>query len=510
MKKSRRYQLPTNNELTTNHYSLTTTIATALNDCPPGTLFLASVSGGADSTAMLAALASIRDAQSGFELRCIHVEHGIRPAAESRGDAEFVRSLCNTLRVPCHVTSIKPGKVAALAKKRGIGIEAAARLYRRRAWYRHLRRLETEGQRPQTRPPSVRILVAHTADDMRETALMRILRGSGPSGLAAMPASRGRILRPLMSLSRRDVLEYLSKKNITWREDSTNTNTQFLRNRIRRLLIPHLDEHFPQWRGAIAALAKTQSLTAAFIRKEAVHRVKWGVGIEHSKHGVLLSRADYKQQPYSPFPKAALPPPHSLYTDTENFFSQPAIIREEALFQGINRLGIPAKIKRANIRRFAEGSLTAVDLGQLQIRHDSHNVTIGATEKDDFDPLSTTHYPLPTNHYFSLLINAPGSYNLKGIAIEVANCDPADCYSDVFLGLLPLVFRPSFGEFPGAIMVAEDFRGIAAFIGPGGLLQCGESRDRKGRAVWITMTRVSGSGASRSIQNEGIDVQRQK
>jgi tRNA(Ile)-lysidine synthase len=411
---------------------------------------------------MLAALAAIKDTQGGFKLRCIHVEHGIRPAVESRGDAEFVRSFCKKIHVPCHVTAIKPGKVAALAKRRGIGIEAAARLYRRRAWRRHLQRLEGEGH------TQVRILVAHTADDMRETALLRILRGSGPSGLAAMPASRGRILRPLITLSRHDVLNYLSEKNIAWREDSTNTDTQFLRNRIRKLLIPRLNEHFPQWGGAIAALAKTQSLTADFIRKEAVHRVKWGVGIEHSKHGVLLSRADYKQQP------------HSLLTDTETFFAQPAIIREEALFRGINRLGIPAKIRRTNVRRFAQGKLTAVDFGPLQLRKDAQHIMILAVEKDE-------------DSGFCLLIKAPGSYNLKGIAVEVADVHPADyhpvdCHQNVFFSLLPLVFRPCFGEFPRAVttappaitglaaIVAEDFLGTAAFIGTDGLLQCRENQ----------------------------------
>jgi tRNA(Ile)-lysidine synthase len=441
LKKSKYYKLPTNNETPTPH-SLEATIAAVLKDCPPGTVFLASVSGGADSIAMLAALAAlVGSGGQGFQLRCIHIEHGIRPAAESRGDAVFVRSFCNTLRVPCHITSIKPGKVSALAKSRGMGIEAAARLYRRRAWRRHLRRLETKDK-------PVRIFVAHTADDMRETTLMRILRGSGPSGLAAMPASRGRILRPLISLRRHDVLDYLAERNIAWREDSTNADTRFLRNRIRRLLIPHLNEHFPQWGGAIAALAETQSLTAEFIRKEAANRIKW-------------------QIPNPPRRHCRPPTPHSLFTNIEIFFSQPIIIREEALFQGINKLGIPAKIKRTNIRRFAKGKLAAVDLGPLQIRCDSHHITIVAMEKEDeFEDLFTLPRRIRTpkgalpspgtadsscagttlisqgqrpltgriigspTPYFSLLIKAPGSYNLKGIAIDVASAHSEGYHSE--------------------------------------------------------------------------------
>jgi tRNA(Ile)-lysidine synthase len=400
---------------------------------------------------MLAALANLRD-RFPYPLHCIHIEHGIRPREESRGDAEFVRSLCKKFHVPCCVVSIKPGKIAAVAKDRGIGIEAAARLYRRRIWFREARRIEAAEGRP------VRILTAHTADDMLETVLMRIFRGSGPSGLAAMPVSRGRLLRPLITLSRRDILDYLTKKNIHWREDSTNTDTQFLRNRIRHCLIPQLNEHFPQWRSAISSLAKTQSLTAEFIRQEAANRIKWS-------------------SPPNNYPL--------LTTHYSLFFAQPAIIREEALFQGINKLGLPAKIKRKNIRHFAEGKVAAIDLGPLQLRHDSHHIMILAI-----------HSPLPTTHSengFLLLIKTPGSYNLNKIAIKVSPC-PADGTSNGFFALLPLVLRPCFKDdcieldngrkitprdlrFPADI-TAEDSRGSAAFIGFNGLLRRGTAAPR--------------------------------
>jgi tRNA(Ile)-lysidine synthase len=459
------YQLPT--ILPTTNYQLETILAAALEECPPGAVLLASVSGGADSTAMLAALAAIRDCaadQYDFELRCIHIEHGIRRETESRGDAAFVRSLCQKLNVPCAIVSIKPGKIQAVAKSRGMGIEAAARLYRRRAWSRQTRRLEAEGH-------EVRILVAHTADDMRETVLMRIFRGSGPSGLAAMPSRRGRILRPLLTANRRDVLDYLAEKKLSWREDSTNTDIQFLRNRIRHCLIPQLNELFPQWKNTITALAETQSLAAAFIREEAARRIKW-----------VPSSIPYQL----------------LTTNYQLFSAEPAIIREEALFQGINQLGLPARIKRKNIRRFAAGCCTVLDLGQLRIKRDSRQITLFAVEKDDSDEFpSTTNYQLSTTNYqlstinskngFSLLIYAPGSYNLKGIAIEVTDVQPADNHQDVFISLLPLVFRPRFNgdsiEQNGrdivpaadvfadaAVFAALDALGTVAFVGPDGLL----------------------------------------
>jgi tRNA(Ile)-lysidine synthase len=424
---------------------------------------------------MLVALAAIRDraeTHHGFELRCIHIEHGIRPETESRGDAAFVRSLCQKLNVPCGVVSIKPGRIQTMAKSRGIGIEAAARMYRRRAWFRQARRLEAEG-----RP--VRILVAHTADDMRETALMRIFRGSGPSGLAAMPVSRGRILRPLLAVSRRDVLDYLAEKNLTWREDSTNIDIQFLRNRIRHGLIPQLNEHFPQWRGAITALAATQSLAAAFIRAEAARRIKW-----------TPSSLPYQL----------------LTTNYQLFSAEPAIIREEALFQGINQLGLPVRIKRKNIRRFAEGRITVLDLGQVRIKRDSRQITLFAVTDT------------PENG-FSLLIYAPGSYNLKGIAIEVADVYPADGHQNVFFSLLPLVFRPVINDdrikqgsrsitsatfAAAATFTALDALGIAAFAGPSGLLVC---RDAAAAALQEALQEAF-QGALQTADNKTMSIVR--
>jgi len=338
-----------------NSINLENTVAAVLAEYPAG-VYLAAVSGGADSTAMLAALAAVRDkGQTALNLRCIHVEHGIRPAEESQGDAAFVRSLCEQFEVPCRVVSIAPGKIAAAAKDRGMGIEAAARHYRHRAWFREAARLEAESGAPGGAALPARVLTAHTADDMRETVLMRLLRGAGPSGLAAMPVSRGRILRPLISLSRRDALNYLSEKNISWREDSTNSDIRFLRNRVRRRLIPLLEESFPQWRVGVAALGETQSLAADFIQSEAALRVQWQTA------------------------------PQSRSTDTQNFFAQPPIIREEALFQGIDQLLPSASafkraasqtIKRKNIHRFCEGGITAIDLGSLRLTRDARRITI--------------------------------------------------------------------------------------------------------------------------------------
>ncbi|MCL2196659.1 MAG: tRNA lysidine(34) synthetase TilS [Treponema sp.] len=329
-------------------------LLSVLNNYPKDSLLLAGVSGGADSMAMLAALcaAGLRE-----RLVCMHVEHGLRPAEESRGDADFVRNFCKTNEIECKVKHIPQGKIAAFAQRKGIGIEAAARFYRHRAL-----RYEA-GQLGK----NTLILLAHTKDDLLETVLMRILRGSGPSGLAAMPEKRGQILRPILGASREDVIRYLKAKNITWREDSTNTDEKFLRNRIRRRLVPLLNDAFPSWKTNLHALAQTQSLTAEFISKEADKYIKW---IEKE---------------------------FSLSTEDANFFAQPQIVREEAVFQAINTL-LPSassappreillnlSIKRSVVRHFCEGSVNAADLGPVKIRRERENITISTAKKDFFE-----------------------------------------------------------------------------------------------------------------------------
>ncbi|MCL2233215.1 MAG: tRNA lysidine(34) synthetase TilS [Treponema sp.] len=305
---------------------------------------------------MLAALANVRKG-AGFALHCVHVEHGIRPPEESRGDASAVQALCEKLDVPCRVVSIAPGKIAAFAANGGPGIEGAARAFRRRALLRERRRTGADY-----------ILTAHTRDDLQETVLMRVLRGSGPAGLAAMPQVRAFMLRPLLELTRQDVLSYLEEKAIPHRTDSTNADTRFLRNRIRHKLIPLLDECFPSWRTSLMSLAETQSLTANFLAAETRRRLPWKGG----KGRLRLDEAD--------------------------FLSAPPILREEAIFAGADTLAracgpVP---KRAVVRRAAGAG--AADLGPVRLRRQGGFIEL------------TPALRSPGERGFSLVINEAGEY----------------------------------------------------------------------------------------------------
>jgi len=424
--------------------------------------------------AMLAALCTVTRKE---ELFCLHVEHGIR-AEESLADAEFVRDFCEKQKINCRIVSISQGKIASFARQRGVGIEAAARHFRRKALFRYAAHL---GE-------NTRILTAHTMDDMLETALMRVFRGAGPSGLAAMPVNRGRILRPLLSMTRADVIGYLAEKKIPWREDSTNKDEKFLRNRIRLCLVPLLNESFPSWKSGTINMAQTQSLTADFIGEEAKCRVIWeggnrdwglGTGDRCSQSTLIGNKLRFQTSlpsPYSPVPTP------SFSTNEENFFSQPEIIREEALFLGIDLLlsGVknPRPVRRSVVRRFCAGIVTAADLGSLLARRSGGSVVLTAKKKS----LSESG--------FSVLIKEPGFYNLKNVSVEVRpsyshGCDSYGCGEEnSFYALLPFVLRKSFKDdflFCGGkkltrrnlaknLISAVDAYGTAAFIGAQGVL----------------------------------------
>jgi tRNA(Ile)-lysidine synthase len=314
---------------------------------------------------MLAALAEIRR-KKGWVLGCLHVEHGIRPAEESRGDAIAVRKLCKKLGVPCRVVHIPPGAVAEAARSRRIGIEAAARLFRHAAWNREAAGTGAE-----------RVLVAHTRDDLLETALMRVLRGAGPAGLAAMPRVRGRILRPLLELSRSRVLAYLEERGIPFRTDSTNADSAFLRNRIRNRLVPFLDELFPGWRTSLVHLGETQRLVAEFLSAEAERRIPWeeapGPGLREGRPCRVSRQA---------------------------FFSQPEILREEGVFLAADRIG--GQPRRGSVRRFTRDGRRVLDLGGLRLEAAGDWVTASPRAGGRGE------------EGFSLLIKEPGIYKLKG------------------------------------------------------------------------------------------------
>ena len=196
------------------------------------------VSGGADSMCLLHLLSSL-----GCRVCAAHYEHGIR-GEEALRDAAFVEGFCRERGIPC---VIEHGDVPAWAAAEGLGLEEAARTLR----YDFLQRTaEARG--------ATLIATAHTRDDQAETLLLRLARGTGSAGLRGIPARRGNIVRPLLSVSRREIVAYLLENGIPHVEDSTNSDEAYSRNLIRRRVVPallELNPRFPEAAARTAALA---------------------------------------------------------------------------------------------------------------------------------------------------------------------------------------------------------------------------------------------------------------
>ncbi len=204
---------------------------TAYHLLPSEGWLVVGVSGGPDSVCLLHLLKRLCASDGPFprvSLHVAHLEHGIR-GEESRADAAFVADLAQQWSLPYTVESVD---VPALARKERLSLEDAAR----RARYQFLRCVAAA-------VGAARIAVAHHAGDQVETLVMHWLRGSGLAGLAGMRPREGDIIRPLLEISREDILRYCQAHALPFREDSSNLDKRFLRNRLRQELLPVLEQY---------------------------------------------------------------------------------------------------------------------------------------------------------------------------------------------------------------------------------------------------------------------------
>ncbi len=183
------------------------------------------VSGGSDSVALLRILREVGP-QQGIRLAVLHFNHVLRGAA-SEGDEEFVAALAAHFELPFFSAR---EDVAGVARARHWNLEDAARRLR----YAFFAARVAEGRID-------RVAVAHTADDQAETVLARVLRGTGPAGLAAIYPVNGQVVRPLLEVRRAELREYLGNLGQTWREDASNYDRSRLRSRLRHEVLPILE-----------------------------------------------------------------------------------------------------------------------------------------------------------------------------------------------------------------------------------------------------------------------------
>jgi tRNA(Ile)-lysidine synthase len=215
--------------------SLTTIVRrTLLEECGSlqGRTLLAAVSGGGDSQAMLSVLGRLSP-KLGFALRAHGVDHGLRP--EASRELDLAEALAESVGVPFARTRV--------GVRRGANLQARAR----EARYAALREVAATHD--------ALIATAHHADDRAETVLLRLLRGSGPRGLAVLAPRDDDLVRPLVRASKADVLLHLQRHCVEFADDPSNLDAAFLRVRVRRELLPALVNLSPQIVRHLNALA---------------------------------------------------------------------------------------------------------------------------------------------------------------------------------------------------------------------------------------------------------------
>jgi tRNA(Ile)-lysidine synthetase-like protein len=229
-------------------------------------------SGGADSTALLGALAGL--ARPPLEVRALYVDHGLQPASASWG--RQCRRVAQSLGIPYAM------RRARIVRARGESLEAAARTARYRLFARALREGEV-------------LLTAHHQDDQCETLLLQLLRGAGLAGLAAMPASaalgRGLLVRPLLEVPRAELRAWVQAQRLAWLEDDSNAQLHLDRNYLRARVLPPLLERWPAAAATVARaaghLAEGQQLLEALAAED----------LGRARHGAQLAASALRALP---------------------------------------------------------------------------------------------------------------------------------------------------------------------------------------------------------------------
>lgn len=194
-----------------------------------GDKVICAFSGGADSMALLCALYALKD-ELGIEVVAAHLNHSIRGEA-AEGDYLFVKDFCQRLGVRLFYKKLDIPSIAAQAH---IGEEEAGRIER----YRFFNLVAEE-------LGAAKIATGHHKNDNAETVLFNLFRGSGLKGLRGIPYKRDNIIRPMLDVPKKTIEAFLEGRGIGWREDATNKDCTYSRNRIRNIILKEIEEHFP-------------------------------------------------------------------------------------------------------------------------------------------------------------------------------------------------------------------------------------------------------------------------
>ena len=235
----------------------------------------AAVSGGADSMVMLVILKKL-----GYDVCALHFEHGVRSEEESVGDMLFVKSFCEENGIPFFC---ERARVPELRQK-GESVETAARRLRYGFFERTAKAQRID-----------KIATAHHADDNAETVIMNLLRGSGTKGMEGIVPKRGIYIRPMLPLSREEIVSYAQNNGIKFVTDCTNLETEYTRNKIRNLVLPVFKEINPSYhRAFLRASELSRQHNGAFeaVVESELSRIKIP-----AEYGVSLDIAELNKMP---------------------------------------------------------------------------------------------------------------------------------------------------------------------------------------------------------------------
>lgn len=215
-----------------------------------GSKIIVGVSGGADSVALLSALAFLKE-KCAFTLHIVHVNYGLR-GDFSDADEEFVRALAKKYGI-----SLSVFRMSKIVKTGNLEERLREKRYALFEKERKKKKFDL-------------IAVAHSRDDQAETVLLRLIRGAASKGLGAMRPRNGRVMRPLLGVSRKEIEGYLRSLGQNWRTDATNKELTFARNKVRLRLIPYLERNFnPQIRSVLARSAEVLAQEQLLLEQKA-------------------------------------------------------------------------------------------------------------------------------------------------------------------------------------------------------------------------------------------------
>lgn len=328
------------------------------------------VSGGPDSVCLLDILHELAD-ELKISLIVSHYDHGLRPA-EDESETVFVRELAKNLHLP-FVT----GKAPRSLRGKRTSIEERAR----NARYHFLEKVMVKHR-------AQKIALGHNLNDQAETIIMRLLRGSGPSGLTGIPPRRdSTIIRPLIEVERRQIERYLKARRLNYVTDSSNLKTDHLRNRIRLELMPLLERHQPQ-------LAHLLGQTADILREEDAYLERIGEA--------WLSR------------EAELEPDNSFRIPISSLLNLPVALRRRVTRQSIGKV-------KQDLRRIRWDHVESImRLAQAEKPQASIHLPGRVNVKRTYDRLIVSSGEGGKPRRFSYSLDAPGVYGIKAIGRTIS------------------------------------------------------------------------------------------